>query len=158
MVTRHPGKGTAKMVPRINVITLAVDNLQRSILFYRDGLGLTTDDTERRELPHGRIVHFNLDTGLKLAIWSREELGGERAQQCLPLFALSHTASSKTEVFILMAQAERAGAHIVQQASHTYWGGYAGYFRDPDSYLWEVAWLPSSQIVEGAKPAVIACE
>ena len=146
------------MIPRINVITLPVDDIQRSILFYRDGMGLTPDDTERRELPYGRIVHFNLQAGLKLALWSREEIGGERTQQCLPLFALSHTASSKTEVFILMAQAERAGANIVQQAAHTYWGGYAGYFRDPDSYLWEVAWLPHSQIVEGEKPAVVACE
>lgn len=146
------------MIPRINVITLPVDDIQRSILFYRDGMGLTPDDTERRELPYGRIVHFNLQSGLKLALWSREEIGGERTQQCLPLFALSHTASSKTEVFILMAQAERAGANIVQQAAHTYWGGYAGYFRDPDSYLWEVAWLPHSQIVEGEKPAVVTCE
>ena len=146
------------MIPRINVITLPVDDIQRSILFYRDGMGLTPDDTERRELPYGRIVHFNLQSGLTLALWSREEIGGERTQQCLPLFALSHTASSKTEVFILMAQAERAGANIVQQAAHTYWGGYAGYFRDPDSYLWEVAWLPHSQIVEGEKPAVVACE
>jgi uncharacterized glyoxalase superfamily protein PhnB len=120
-------------------------------------LGLTTDDTERRELPYGRIAHFHLQAGLKLALWSREEVGGERTQQCLPLFALSHSASSKTEVFILMARAERAGAHIVQQASHTYWGGYAGYFRDPDSYLWEVAWLPTNQIAEGQKAAV-ACE
>jgi catechol 2,3-dioxygenase-like lactoylglutathione lyase family enzyme len=142
------------MTPRINVITLAVDNLQRSVMFYRDGMGLVTDDTEHRELPYGRIAHFQLQPGLKLALWSREEVGGERMQQCLPLFALSHAASSKTEVFILMARAERAGAQIIQQASQTYWGGYAGYFRDPDSYLWEVAWTPTNQITESQKVEV----
>jgi catechol 2,3-dioxygenase-like lactoylglutathione lyase family enzyme len=142
------------VTPRINVITLAVDDLQRSVMFYRDGMGLVTDDTEYRELPYGRIAHFQLQPGLKLALWSREEVGGERMQQCLPLFALSHTASSKTEVFILMARAERAGAQIIQQASQTYWGGYAGYFRDPDSYLWEVAWTPTNQIAESQKVEV----
>lgn len=145
------------MVPHINVITLAVDNLQRSIFFYRDGMGLNTDKTEHRELPYGSIVHFNLENGLKLALWAREDSGGERNLQCMPLFALSHTAANKAEVYILMAQAERAGANIVQQPAHTYWGGYAGYFRDPDSYLWEIAWTPTSQVLEGEKTAVI-CE
>lgn len=127
---------------RINVITLAVDDLQRSITFYRDGMGLASIETPSLQFPYGKIAQFSLQDTLTLALWSREETEEERIPQCIPLFALSHTATSKLEVFILMSQAERAGASIVQHAGQTYWGGYVGYFRDPDSYLWEVAWTP----------------
>lgn len=134
------------MKARVTVVTIGVDDLERALRFYRDGLGLETEGIVGREIEHGAVAFFELQSGLKLALWPRASLSHESG---LPLgkpsateFTLGHNLSSKEEVDATMAQAERAGAVIVKAARETSWGGYAGYFQDPDRHLWEVVWNP----------------
>ena len=140
------------MKPRVTVITVCVDDLERSLKFYRDGLGLKTEGIIGREFEHGAVVFFDLQAGLKLAIWPRKSLAHDSG---LPLTArsatelsLGHNVSSKAEVDAVMAQAKSAGAVIVKPAQDTFWGGYAGYFQDPDQHLWEVVWNPQWVLAE----------
>jgi catechol 2,3-dioxygenase-like lactoylglutathione lyase family enzyme len=134
------------MKPRITLITLGVDDLERAVRFYRDGLGFRTDGIVGEQFEHGAVAFFQLQDGLRLATWPRESLARDTG---LPLasrspteFSLAHNASSKAEVDAVMKQAQNAGAEIVKPAVETFWGGYAGYFQDPDGHLWEVAWNP----------------
>ncbi len=134
------------MKPRLSVITLCVDDLERSLRFYRDGLCLQTEGIVGREFEHGAVAFFDLQPGLKLAIWPRASLAHDSglapdapsATEC----SLGHNVSSCAEVDAVMEQARRAGAAIVKPAQDTFWGGYAGYFQDPDGHLWEVVWNP----------------
>jgi len=134
------------MKPRITVITICVDDLEKSLHFYRDGLGLPTKGIVGQEFEHGAVVFFDLEGGLKLALWPRKSLAHDSG---LPLGApnpteliLSHNVASRSAVDALMSQAEEAGAVIVKAPDNTFWGGYAGYFEDPDRHLWEIAWNP----------------
>ena len=134
------------MKPRITLITLAVDDLDRAVQFYRDGLGLKTEGIIGQEFEHGAVAFFDLQSGLRLALWPRESLAYDSG---LPVgepnateFSLAHNVSSKAEVDAVMAQAQAAGALIIKPAQDTFYGGYAGYFQDPDQHLWEVAWNP----------------
>jgi hypothetical protein len=134
------------MKPRITLITLAVDDLDRSVRFYRDGLGLPTAGIVGTEFEHGAVAFFDLHGGLRLALWPRKSLAADSG---LPVsrasptdFCLAHNVASKSEVDAVMAQALATGAVIVKEARATFWGGYAGYFQDPDQHLWEVAWNP----------------
>lgn len=140
------------MKPRITLITICVDDLERSLRFYRDGLGLKTEGIIGTEFEYGAVAFFDLQGGLKLAIWPRKSLAHDSG---LPLekpsateFALGHNVSSKAEVDAVMEQAQNAGAVIVKRPQDTFWGGYAGYFQDPDQHLWEVAWNPEWPISE----------
>lgn len=134
------------MKPRITLITLCVDNLAASLAFYRDGLGLKTDGIIGTEFEHGAVAFFDLQSGLKLAIWPRQSLAHDAGLPVGPRSAtemsIGHNVASKAEVDAVMEQAKRAGAVIVKPAQDTFWGGYAGYFQDPDQHLWEVAWNP----------------
>lgn len=134
------------MKPRITVITICVDDLERSLRFYRDGLGLKTDGIVGQEFEHGAVAFFELQNGVRLAIWPRKSLAhdtGLSVGKAGPTeFSLGHNVSSKAEVDTVMIQAEKAGAVIVKPAQDTFWGGYAGYFQDPDKHLWEVVWNP----------------
>jgi uncharacterized protein len=135
------------MKPRITVITLGVDDLERSLAFYRDGLGLATPGIVGTEFEHGAVAFFDLQGGSKLAIWPRQSLAHDTGIQKSPPssteFSLGHTVRSKEEVDVVMEQARKAGARIVKTAQKTFWGGYSGYFEDPDGHLWEIAWNPS---------------
>jgi catechol 2,3-dioxygenase-like lactoylglutathione lyase family enzyme len=132
--------------PRITVITLGVDDLERAVHFYRDGLGFKTPGIVGQEFEHGAVAFFDLQEGLKLALWPRGSLANDSGlPQGAPDatgFSLGHNVSSKAEVDAVMAQAAAAGAVIVKAAGDTFWGGYAGYFQDPDGHLWEVVWNP----------------
>jgi catechol 2,3-dioxygenase-like lactoylglutathione lyase family enzyme len=134
------------MKPRITLITLGVENLERSLCFYRDGLGLETDGIVGTQFEHGAVAFFELQGGIKLALWPRDSIAhdsGLTPGNPNPTeFTLGHNVSSKAEVDAVMAQARKAGAVIVKPAHDTFWGGYAGYFADPDRHLWEVAWNP----------------
>jgi uncharacterized protein len=134
------------MKPRITLITLGVDDLERALHFYRDGLGLPTEGIVGQEFEHGAVAFFDLAAGLKLAVWPRQSLAHDSG---LPVsapsptdFTLAHNVSSRSEVDAVMEQAKTAGAVVVKPAQVTFWGGYAGYFQDPDGHLWEVAWNP----------------
>lgn len=134
------------MDPNITVITLGVDDLERSFRFYRDGMGLPSEGIVGQEFEHGAVAFFDLALGLRLAIWPRESIsqdsglaiGSPSAME----FTLGHNVSSKAEVDAVMQEAAQAGATVVKSAQDTLWGGYAGYFQDPDGHLWEVVWNP----------------
>jgi hypothetical protein len=129
------------------LLTLGVDDLERSVAFYRDGLGFPTKGIVGREYEHGAVAFFDLQPGLKLALWSRDNLahdtGLRKSDRSSTEFSIGHNVRSETEVDTVMRQAERAGATIVKPAVKTFWGGYAGYFADPDGHLWEVAFNPA---------------
>lgn len=134
------------MKPRITVITIGVDDLERALRFYRDGLRLRTEGIIGNEFEHGAVAFFDLQAGLKLAIWPRKSISHDSG---IPLsspspteLTVGHNVSSKAEVDAVMEQAQNAGAVIVKPAHDTFWGGYAGYFQDPDQHLWEVVWNP----------------
>src|SRR6185503_15195049 len=136
------------MTPYVTLITLGVDDLERSLRFYRDGLGFLTKGIVGTEFEHGAVVFIELQPGLKLALWPRRDLAWDTGLPQSPSSAtelsLGHNVNSSVEVDTIMGQAARAGARIVKPAHQTFWGGYAGYFQDPDGHLWEVAWNPAS--------------
>jgi catechol 2,3-dioxygenase-like lactoylglutathione lyase family enzyme len=128
------------MEPRISLITLGVADLARSHRFYRDGLGLpTTRD------PASGIVFFQTQ-GVTLALYPFAELaddigaGYNVPRSAFPGITLAHNARERAEVDEILRAAALAGAEIVKPAGETDWGGYSGYFADPDGYLWEIAW------------------
>jgi uncharacterized protein len=134
------------MKPRVSVITLGVDDLERAVAFYRDGLGLPTKGIIGKEFEHGSVAFFDLQRGLKLAVWPRRSLAHDTGLGVDPPAAtdlsLGHNVTAKAEVDEVMAQAEAAGARIVKKAQKTFWGGYGGYFQDPDGHVWEVVYNP----------------
>ena len=138
------------MKPRITVITLGVDDLERSLRFYRDGLGLATDGITGAEFERGAVAFFDLESGVKLALWPRANIAWDSGLPSSPPspteFTLGHNVASKEEVDAVMEQARKAGALTVKGAQDTFWGGYAGYFQDPDGHLWEVVWNPDWDI------------
>jgi len=134
------------MQANLTVITLGVDDLERALRFYREGLGLPTAGIVGQEYEHGAVVFIDLQAGLKLALWPRRSLAHDTGLPLAPPSAtelsLGHNVASRAEVDAVMAQAAQAGAAIVKPAGDTFWGGYAGYFQDPDGHLWEVVWNP----------------
>jgi uncharacterized protein len=143
------------MEPRITVLTLGVDDLERSLRFYRDGLGFQTEGIVGKEFEFGAVAFFDLQAGLKLALWPRRSISKDTG---IPVgnsnpteFTLGHNVSSRVAVDAVMEKARKAGATIVKPAANTFWGGYAGYFQDPDGHLWEVVWNPAWSESESAR-------
>jgi uncharacterized protein len=138
------------MKPRISLLTLGVDDLAHAVTFYRDGLGLPTEGIVGEGLEHGAVAFFDLAGGLKLALWARDDIahdtGLARSGPCPTNLTIGHNVSSSAAVDRVMAEAGRAGATIVKPAQATFWGGYAGYFQDPDGHLWEVAFNPAWRV------------
>ena len=138
------------MKPRITLLTLGVDDLERAVRFYRDGLGLKTEGIIGKEFEHGAVAFFELQAGLRLALWPRASIAhdtGLPAGRPNPAdFTVAHNVNSKAEVDRVMVEARKAGAAIVKPAHDTAWGGYAGYFQDPDGHVWEVAWNPAWKV------------
>ncbi len=143
------------MEPHIDVITLAVDDLDRSLAFYRDGLGLETTGVVATEFVDeetnaaGAIVIFHLRGGLVLALYPRSELAKDADIPVGPPktgeLSIGHLVENRAEVDALLAQAEEAGATLTGQPHDRPWGIYSGYFRDPDGHLWEIIWNPPSE-------------
>jgi uncharacterized protein len=134
------------MTPRITLVTLGVDDLEKSLGFYRDGLGLKTEGIVGGEFEHGAVVFFELQAGVKLALWPRKSIAHDTGlapgAPSPTEFTIGHNVSSKAEVDAVMEEARNAGAVILKPARETFWGGYAGCFLDPDGHVWEVAWNP----------------
>jgi catechol 2,3-dioxygenase-like lactoylglutathione lyase family enzyme len=128
------------------MLTIGVDDLERSVRFYRDGLGFPTKGITGEQYEHGAVAFFDLEAGLKLAVWPRGSLAhdtGLATSRPSPTeFSIGHNVSSEDEVDEVMRRAEQTGARIVKPARRTFWGGYAGYFQDPDQHLWEIAFNP----------------
>jgi catechol 2,3-dioxygenase-like lactoylglutathione lyase family enzyme len=127
------------MEPRISFVTLGVNDLERATRFYAEGLGLprlTSPDT---------VSFFELGHTW-LALYPRHLLAADAGVSGegsgFPGFALAHNVRSAAEADRLLDQVEASGGRVVRPARETDWGGYAGYFADPDGFLWEVAWNP----------------
>jgi catechol 2,3-dioxygenase-like lactoylglutathione lyase family enzyme len=134
------------MRARIKVITLGVSDLNRSLEFYRDGLGLPTKGIIGEEFEDGAAVFFNMNEDLILALYPTASLAKDAnitaTQDRLGAVSIGHNVKSKEEVDCIMIRAERAGAVVTDPARDRFWGGYSGYFHDPDGHLWEIAWNP----------------
>jgi catechol 2,3-dioxygenase-like lactoylglutathione lyase family enzyme len=140
------------MKPRITVITLGTADLDRAVRFYRDGLGWPTEGIIGAEFEHGAVAFFDLAHHLKLALWPYASLAHDTQLPQDPpaptALSLGHNVASIEEVDEAMRKAEAAGAHILKPAAETFWGGYAGYFQDPDGHVWEVVYNPQLLPVE----------
>lgn len=134
------------MKPRISVLTLGVVDLEQSLVFYRDGLGLPTEGIVGREFEHGSVAFFDLSGGLKLAIWAQDNIAFDTGLAKHPVSStavtIGHNVLQREEVDQTLAAAQQAGAEIIKPAQDTFYGGYAGYFRDPNGHLWEIVWNP----------------
>lgn len=134
------------MNPHITVLTLGVSDLERAVAFYRDGLGLPTKGIVGAEFENGAVAFFNLQQGLKLALWPRKSIAADTGlgeQPGPPTgMTIGHNVDSRSEVDAAMAQAAAAGAKVVKAAQPTFYGGYAGYFQDPDGHVWEIVFNP----------------
>lgn len=143
------------MKPRLDVITLAVADLARSLAFYRDGLGLPTQGIVGTAFPGsalepaGAAVFFKLQGGSMLALYPRSELAKDSRVADSPAssleFSLGYFAESRDDVDLVLRQAQGAGAQVTDPPHDRPWGIYSGYFRDPDGHLWEVIWSPQTQ-------------
>ena len=135
------------MTPRISVLTLGVADLDRSVAFYRDGLGFPTEGIVGREFDHGAVAFFDLAGGLKLALWAEDDIahdtGLSKGSGNPTAMTIGHNVRSREEVERLFDQARRAGAGIVKAPADTFYGGYAAYFSDPDGHLWELVFNPA---------------
>jgi catechol 2,3-dioxygenase-like lactoylglutathione lyase family enzyme len=140
------------MKPRINVITLGVSDLEKSLAFYRDGLGLPTEGITGTEFEDGAVVFFNMNDDLILALYPKTALAKDAKISVAPTspaeLSIGHMVRSKEEVDAVMERAEKAGATITDPAHERFWGGYSGYFQDLDGHLWEIAWNPSWEVKE----------
>jgi catechol 2,3-dioxygenase-like lactoylglutathione lyase family enzyme len=134
------------MKPRIKVLTLGVSDLEKSLAFYRDGMGLPTDGIIGEKFEDGAVIFFHLNDDLMLALYPTVSLAKdakiEATQARLGAVSIGHIVKSKEEVDAVMKQAEGAGAVITDPAHDRFWGGYSGYFHDRDGHLWEIAWNP----------------
>ena len=142
------------MEERISIITLGVKDLERSFRFYHEGLGFSTNS----KLKDG-IIFFQT-SGTRLALYPLDmlvedvspTLSGEGAG--FPGITLAHNTRTKDEVDQVLKKAEAAGGKIIKPAQEVFWGGYSGYFTDPDGYYWEVAWAASWEFNEDGSLAV----
>ena len=135
------------MKPRFGALTIGVDDLEASLKFYRDGLGFATEGIVGTEFEHGAAVFFDLQNGIKLALYARADIAHDariaQTGRSPTEFTIGHNVRSESEVDAIMRQAAAAGARLVKPAQKTFWGGYAGYFQDPDGHLWEVLFNPA---------------
>ena len=141
------------MKPRIHVITLAVDDLERAVAFYQHGLGFPSDGVIGTQWPGdnanaaGATAVFNLDGGLMLSVYPRTELakdagvqvGAPQSGEC----SIGHAVTGRADVDAVLAQAQAAGATVVDSPHDRPWGVYSGYFQDPDGHLWEIIYNPA---------------
>lgn len=138
------------MQPRIHVITIGVDDLDRSLRFYRDGLGFKTEGIVGAEFEYGAVVFIDLQPGLRLALWPRSSIAHDTGlplgSSCAIEMTLGHNVSSRAEVDEIMRLAREAGGVVLKPAQETFWGGYAGYFQDPDGHVWEAVWNPAWEL------------
>lgn len=140
------------MKQRINILTLGVNDLNKSMKFYRDGLGWKTQGIIGTEYENGEVVLFDLDNGMKLSLYERKNLAWDSTlklqTESATEFSIGYFVNNNKEVNTIMEQAKKAGAKIIKPAQKTFWGGYAGYFQDIDGHLWEIGYNPSWKIEE----------
>ena len=133
------------MKPKISIVTLGVRDFAKSLAFYREGLGFAAHNhTEGQE-----HVMFRLE-GSWLSLFPRGELAKDATVaddgQGFSGVTLAHNVGSKEEVDAVFSHAVSVGATAVKAPRDVFWGGYSGYFADPDGHLWEVAWNPFTDL------------
>jgi uncharacterized protein len=135
------------MEARISVLTLGVDDLERAVRFYRDGLGFATEGVVGEHIEHGAVAFFGLAAGMRLALYPRASIAHDshvpHGPRSASEFTIGHNVTSPARVDMLMALAQEAGGRVTQPPRATDWGGYAGSFQDPDGHVWEVVWNPA---------------
>jgi uncharacterized glyoxalase superfamily protein PhnB len=140
------------MKQRINILTLGVRNLKKSLKFYREGLGWKTKGIVGTEFENGEVVLFDLENGLKLSLYERKNLAWDSKQklqaESATEFSIGYFVNSEKEVDTVLNLAKKAGAKIIKPAQKTFWGGYAGYFLDIDGHLWEIGYNPTWNVEE----------
>ena len=140
------------MKPRIRMITLGVNDLEKSLNFYRDGMGLPTQGIIGTEFEDGAVVFFNMNDDLILALYPKPALAKDAKVSVGPQnpveFSIGQIVKSKEQVDEVIKQAEKAGATITDPPHDRFWGGYSGYFQDLDEHLWEIAWNPEWEVKE----------
>ncbi len=133
------------MEQRVSLITLGVSDLERSRRFY-ERLGW------RRSMMKAEGVVFFQTGGMALSLYPRQELAEDANVaadgQGFCGFALAYNTRTREEVNTVLAEAEAAGAKVLKPAQEAFWGGYSGYFADPDGFAWEVAWNPGFDLAE----------
>lgn len=133
------------MKPHLTIVTLGVADLQTALEFYRDTLGWPAK-------AEGDIVFISLNNGVVLSLFGREALAKDATVSSkgsgFSGFTLAHNVGSADEVDAIFATLAKVGVTVVKQPQKTDWGGYSGYFSDPDGYLWEVAYNPFSNVNE----------
>ncbi|HTE25656.1 VOC family protein [Flavitalea sp.] len=138
------------MKSRITVLTLGVKDLEKSVHFYQSGLGLITPGIIGREFENGAVAFFDLENGLKLALWPKSSISADTNIPVVPAssleFTIGHNVGTKEEVIEVLNEVSKAGGRIVKSAQDTFYGGFAGYFADPDDHLWEVVWNPQFEL------------
>lgn len=137
---------TTNMEARFTVLTLGVDNVEKAYKFYHEGLGFASSGIIGKEYEHGEAAFFDLKHGMKLAIYSRANLAWDsklkKTERSATEFSIGYMTRSEEEVDAIMSLAKKAGATITKPAQAAFWGGYSGYFQDPDGHLWEVLYNP----------------
>ena len=140
------------MKQRINILTLGVTDLKKSMKFYQGGLGWKTKGIIGTEFENGEVVLFDLTNGMKLSLYERKNLAWDSKLKLQPEsateFSIGYFVNNDKEVDTIMEQAKQAGAKIIKPAQKTFWGGYAGYFQDIDGHLWEIGYNPAWKIEE----------
>src|SRR4249920_1590307 len=127
---------------RFTILTLGVGDLEKSFKFYHEGMGLASKGIIGKEFEHGEVAFFDLKNGMTLALYSRDNLAWDsqlkKGSPSSTEFSIGYNTRTEAEVDSIMAQAKKAGANITKPAQKTFWGGYSGYFQDPDGHLWEI--------------------
>jgi uncharacterized protein len=140
------------MKQRINILTLGVNNLKKSMKFYQDGFGWETQGVVGTEFENGAVVFFNLDNGMIISLYERKNLAWDSGLDLQPEsateFSIGHLVNTDKEVNVIMERAEKGGAKVIKPAQKTFWGGFAGYFKDIDGHLWEIAHNPALKVDE----------
>ncbi len=134
------------MEPRFSILTLGVNDLKKSFKFYHEGLGFPSKGIVGQEFEHGEAAFFDLKNGIILAIYPRKDLAWDskvtEVSSSATEFSIGYLTKNKEEVDTIMKLVKKAGAIITKPAQKAFWGGYAGYFQDPDKHLWEILWNP----------------
>ncbi len=134
------------MEARFAILTLGVDDLERSLKFYRDGLGFPSKGIVGKEFENGEVAFFEMKNRTRLALYSRANLAWDSnaalGSRSSTEFSIGYNVKEREEVDSVLESARRAGAKIVKNAQKAFWGGYHGYFEDPDGHLWEILWDP----------------
>lgn len=140
------------MKRRINLLTLGVSDLKKSMKFFQKGLGWHTKGIVGTEYENGAVVMFELDNGRMLCLYERKNLAWDSNLKLQPEsateFSIGYFVNSEKEVDVIMEEAKKAGAKITKAAQKAFWGGYHGYFQDIDGHLWEIGYNPSWKIEE----------